>query len=424
MRIPLAALALVPSLAASISHAAGVNWPQPGNNAAHTADNTAETTLSASNVASLAQRWSFTTGAQIDAPPVLQGKTVFALSTDGNLYALNAATGKLLWSYQVNINGAPGNWGVVANAKMVFVNCQLDYDGSEYGGHGGLCGLDAATGKLVWSWAIYDEGVGNPVDSSPYGPPVLANNTLYIGEADSGSFYHVGYMIALNSTTGIPQWGVGNCGDTGFNDCNYVSGAPPAAIKGSVFYNAGDQSGPPGNAGAVCRWALDASAPAWCAYTTDSGLAPSLSGGKVLFEQAQNTGTQIVALNESTGAAEWTTNVTATGSSHFAPAVADDKAYFNIGGSLYAVSAKNGKVAWLYTAGGAAGGIASGLSVANGVVYAECTSGAGQLCAFNATTGALLASIGIGGARGAGVIVANGAVFSVCGYNSLCRYAP
>ena len=99
MRLTLAALALVPSLAASISHAAGVNWPQPGNNAAHTADNTAETTLSASNVASLAQRWSFTTGAQIDAPPVLQGKTVFALSTDGNLYALNAATGKLLWSY-------------------------------------------------------------------------------------------------------------------------------------------------------------------------------------------------------------------------------------------------------------------------------------------------------------------------------------
>jgi outer membrane protein assembly factor BamB len=148
MRFTIIAALCLMSCAAT---AGTVSWPEPGLNAQHTAYNTKETTLSATNAGSLKLKWQFTTNAEITAPPVQLGKTVFALSTDGNLYAINATTGAQLWSYVVDKNGAPASWGAAASGTMVYTNCQLDYDSGIGGGHGGVCALNAATGALVWS---------------------------------------------------------------------------------------------------------------------------------------------------------------------------------------------------------------------------------------------------------------------------------
>lgn len=92
-------------------------------------------------------------------------------------------------------------------------------------------------------------------------------------------------------------------------------------------------------------------------------------------------------------------------------------------GSIYALSRATGKIIWTYASGGAAGGVASGLSAANGVLYAQCRNSVGG-CAFDAQTGAVLGTYGQAGYTMAPPVVANGAVLQVCGANSVCLYAP
>jgi outer membrane protein assembly factor BamB len=419
-------LALLACVLPGSALAAGVNWPQPGRNAQHTGYNAKETVLNTSNVSSLALSWTATTNAEIDAPIVTAGGKLFVLSTDGTLYAYGAMHGNLLWSVVVNKNGAPSNWGVLASGGTVYANCQLDYDGSPWGGHGGLCAYSAATGAPLWSYAIYDDGPGNPVDSAPYGAPVLDGANIALGEADSGSFFHVGYFVVLNAKTGVEVAGIGNCGDTGANDCNLVSPGVPSAQKGTVYYDSGDANAPPGYQGAFVALPEESGAPSWYVYTTDAGIAPAIASGKILFQENNNDGatSSLVALNEATGGQLWSTQVAHADYGHIAPAVAKGLAYFSVDGNLYALSLSNGKVKWSYPSTGAAGALTTGVSIANGVVYAQCHNGGNNLCMFDAATGAYLSGIGAGSGSPSAPIVLNGAIYTACNYNSVCRYVP
>ena len=44
-------------------------------------------------------RWSYTTGDCVDSDPAVAGGTVYVGSGDDKVYALDAATGRLRWSY-------------------------------------------------------------------------------------------------------------------------------------------------------------------------------------------------------------------------------------------------------------------------------------------------------------------------------------
>ncbi len=415
-------------LALSAATAAGAtDWPQPGMNAAHTGYNAKEQTLSTGNVGSLSKSWDKATQLQITTPPVLSGKRVFALSTDGTLYARNAISGKLLWTFLADKNGTPNYWGVAVGNDIVYVNCQIDYDDTEYLGHGGLCALDAKTGKELWTYAIYTEG-GMSVDSAPYDAPVIDGQNVIFGISDSASFAHVGYVVTLDAKTGDLVAGVGNCSDTLFNDCNYVSSAPPAALGGELFYQGGAADGPQGSQGAVCARVETATSVDWCYYNVDTNLALTVEKGLVLFAEGTSSSTSnLVALSLSNGAVVWSTAVgSGQNNTHFAPAVANGVAYFSVGlgqNALYAVSLKKGKVLWSYTTG-SAGYLTSGVSVANGVVYAVCGANSGSQCAFDAATGAVLRNDTSGGSSLATPLVANGAEISVCNSNDLCRFTP
>ena len=73
------------------SNAAAVNWAQPGLNAAHTGYNKKETTISAGNIGSLAQKWAvpIPNGIQGAAPIEVNG-VAYAQSTDGTVYAVKS----------------------------------------------------------------------------------------------------------------------------------------------------------------------------------------------------------------------------------------------------------------------------------------------------------------------------------------------
>jgi outer membrane protein assembly factor BamB len=46
--------------------------------------------------------WSYATGNGVNSSPAVVNGVVYVSSYDGNVYALNASTGALLWSYYQN----------------------------------------------------------------------------------------------------------------------------------------------------------------------------------------------------------------------------------------------------------------------------------------------------------------------------------
>ena len=122
-------------------------------------------------------------------PSIVNGTMYVVTSQESGVYcdrtevfALNAATGKSLWSTSGGLNGCQITATVVANNTV--------YVGSFDGGNtntGFITAFNAATGTQVWSRAI----------TAPAATPVVANGVLYVGE---GTFY------ALNATTGTLIW--------------------------------------------------------------------------------------------------------------------------------------------------------------------------------------------------------------------------
>jgi hypothetical protein len=75
------------------------NWAQFHNGHVHRGYNLYENVLSPSSVYGLDEAWTYPTGGAISSSPAVVNGVVYVGSDDGKLYALNAATGALKWSY-------------------------------------------------------------------------------------------------------------------------------------------------------------------------------------------------------------------------------------------------------------------------------------------------------------------------------------
>ena len=67
--------------------------------------NPVEKVLTVKTVRNLQRKWSYTTGNEVNSSPVVANGVTYVGSDDGYLYALNASTGALLWSFTT---GNPG----------------------------------------------------------------------------------------------------------------------------------------------------------------------------------------------------------------------------------------------------------------------------------------------------------------------------
>ncbi len=90
--------------------------------------------------------WKFAAGQSIEGAPAVVNGVVYVGSMDGNLYALDLATGKQKWTYGASPIKAPASYR----------------DGSVYVGDidGVLHCVDAATGKKRWAFVTEGEIVG------------------------------------------------------------------------------------------------------------------------------------------------------------------------------------------------------------------------------------------------------------------------
>ena len=149
------------------------------------------------------------------AGPTVAGDRVVAGSTAGTVYALDRATGKLLWRYQTR--GAvvsspavgpsdPAKPGTYATGGLVFAGSADHY----------LYALDLASGAPRWRYQT-----GGPISSSP----AYANGVVLAGSLD-------GRLYAVAAATGKPLWSEATGGP--------IDLSSPAILDGRVFIGSRD----------------------------------------------------------------------------------------------------------------------------------------------------------------------------------------
>ncbi len=133
-----------------------------------------------------AQRWKFATRGPVTSSPAVANGLVYVASVDGNFYAIDAATGAERWVFATKGERrftAPGIHGAIPRTERmpdpfdVFLSSPVIADGVVVFGSGDqhVYALDATSGTLRWSFAT-----GDVVHASP----AVANGVVYIGSWD------------------------------------------------------------------------------------------------------------------------------------------------------------------------------------------------------------------------------------------------
>ena len=177
------------------------DWPMYGHDPARTNFNPAETTLGASNVNNLVQRWQSpdlgSNGAATSgAPSIYNGKVYVGSSapTGPNFFAFDAATGKQLWSMNIGYQAACFSVGIGSTSAISGTVLVVG------GGDDAYYGLNADTGARLWRNAM---NVG--ASGYPWSSPLLADGRAYVGIASGCDNPSVrGEVRAINLDDGSP----------------------------------------------------------------------------------------------------------------------------------------------------------------------------------------------------------------------------
>ncbi len=133
------------------------------------------------------EKWNFETGARIPSSPAVADGVVFFGSYDGNFYAVDVATGKLRWKFAdpgerrfaaTHLHGSVPVGETMPDPFDVYLSSPVVWKGAVYfgSGDGKVYALDAASGSVRWTFAT-----GDVVHASP----AIADGRLYIGSWDS-----------------------------------------------------------------------------------------------------------------------------------------------------------------------------------------------------------------------------------------------
>ena len=138
------------------------------------------------------EKWKFKSRMPIASSPAVEGGTVYWVTSTGGLVASEAATGKPKWVFPTeferkfeakNLHGYPSAAQTIPDAWDVFTSSPAVAGGKVFfgSGDGNVYAVDAASGVLQWKFSTQDV---------VHASPAVANNTVYVGSWD-GRLYAI-----------------------------------------------------------------------------------------------------------------------------------------------------------------------------------------------------------------------------------------
>jgi eukaryotic-like serine/threonine-protein kinase len=133
------------------------------------------------------EKWNFKSRMPIASSPAVVGGTLYFVSSVGSLAAIDIKTGQPKWVYATeyerkfeakNLHGYPPAAQTIPDGWDIFTSSPVVATGKVYfgSGDGNVYALDAETGVLLWKFSTKDV-----VHSSP----AVVANTVYVGSWDS-----------------------------------------------------------------------------------------------------------------------------------------------------------------------------------------------------------------------------------------------
>lgn len=160
--------------------------------------------IDASNVTRLGFAWQYVLGTRrgLQATPVVVDGTMYFTGNWGRVYALDAASGRQLWTFMPEVDGQYGRYAccdVVSRGLAV-------WHGRVYAvaTDGWLYALDARDGTVVWRADTFAErGQGKHYTAT--GAPQIAGRVIVVG--NGGADFGVrGYVTAFDVDSGALRW--------------------------------------------------------------------------------------------------------------------------------------------------------------------------------------------------------------------------
>jgi eukaryotic-like serine/threonine-protein kinase len=335
--------------------------------------------------------WTFKTGDAIWSSPALAGNTIYFGNSGGNIYALNASSGKLDWQYKTGgrVMGRP----TVEGSNLY----ALSDDGNLYK-------LQVKSGKLVWKFdtrggALSRDLPGPKSETYDYlaSAATVQGATVYIGSADKK-------LYAVDVETGREKWHF---------DTQGIVRSTPAVAAGLVFIGSYDNHVYAVDAGTgTLKWKFDTLQPVVSSPLIANGTVYIGSRSSDLFALDAATGKvkwkyfywsswvessarlhkgvlyvgssdyqQLLAIDAATGKHIWNTGT--DGSSWSTPAVTDKMVYIGVvgvtpyfiehHGGFLAVDRATGNILWRFPMSAIPGvvdyGVASSPAVDDKMVF-------------------------------------------------------
>ncbi len=285
-------------------------------------------TLYALDRATGAVMWEYDAGSSIGSAPAIAGGLAIITTRDGRIHGVETAGGRRRWRSDPAAE-RPFPWGY--ESGDIYLSSPAVAGDAVYAGRpdGSVVRLDLASGKL--RWATRTEG---RIRSSP----AAAGGVVYVGSAD-GSIY------ALAAQSGSVLWRFDTFGrrleSKNFGYDRRTVQSSPAVDSATVYIGARD-----GfvyaidRATGLERWRYDHKI-SWV------NASAALGHGSVFT--ASSDGHFIQALDAATGREQW--RVPTLGTAWPSPALVGETLYATEGpGVLYSIQARQGRLNWRYQA--------------------------------------------------------------------------
>ncbi len=202
MRFRLALLMMVLTISLAPAQDAGAtraDWPNYGGTQ-FSWRYSALDQINTQNVKTLLPAWLFQTGDYADnlqATPIVQDGVMYLISARAHVFALDAATGREIWTYKYpdsprSVPGFVGNRGLAVGDGEVLFGTKDNY----------VVALDQKTGRMVWRVNLDDaRQCGCNITAAPL---VVKDKVIVGGTGGDGA--HRGYITALFLKSGRLAW--------------------------------------------------------------------------------------------------------------------------------------------------------------------------------------------------------------------------